>query len=143
MSVQQMKDTARTFYDKVLSAGDLDELDRYLDPGFVDHNPFPDQPPGVAGVKQIFADMQAGFPDLSFTVNDMVAEDNTVVARISVKGTHKGTYMGVPPTGKQVKIDGIDVLRFADGRVAERWGQFDDLAMLQQLGLVPELGASS
>jgi steroid delta-isomerase-like uncharacterized protein len=137
MSVQQNKDIARTFYDTVLNTGKLDQLDRYLSPGFVDHNPFPDQAPGVAGVKQLFAEMQAAFPDLRFTVNDMVAEDNTVVARITVRGTHRGAYLGVQPTGKQVVIDGIDILRFADGKVSERWGQFDDLGMLQQLGLVP------
>jgi len=70
----------------------------------------------------------------------MVAEGDKVVARLRISGTHQGEFLGIAPTGKQVTFTGIDILRIAEGKVMEHWGNVDELGMLQQLGAIPESG---
>src|SRR5439155_22952243 len=94
----------------------------------------------VAGAKQVFSFYRAAFPDLQVNAEDLIAEGDRVVARWSSSGTHKGDFMGIPPTGKQVQITGIDLFRFSGGKIAEHWGVFDQLWMLQQLGVAPSAG---
>ena len=84
--------------------------------------------------------MHTAFPDIQMNVEDMIAEADKVVARVSVSGTHQGEFMGIDPTGNRVAITGIDILRIADGKIVEHWGNFDDLGMMQQLGVIPEPG---
>jgi steroid delta-isomerase-like uncharacterized protein len=79
----------------------------------------------------------AAFPDLNITVEDLIAEGDRVVARWTLRGTHQGASLGMPPTGKQVTMPGISVVRLAGGKSAEQWVIHDQLGMLQQLGLVP------
>ena len=69
---------------------------------------------------------------------DIIVEENKVVARWTARGTHAGALMNIPPTGKQVTLKGIDILRNEDGKIVERWGEFDALGMLQQLGVIPQ-----
>ncbi len=83
------------------------------------------------------------FPDTHFTVEDMIAEGEKVVARLSVSATQQEAYMGLPPTGKRATFTGIDVIRFANGKIVERWGEMDMLGLLQQLGVVPLPGQVS
>ncbi len=79
----------------------------------------------------------AAFPDLHVTPEDVIAEGDSVVARLTSRGTHQGEFQGIPPTGKQITLTGIEVFRIADGTIAERWGEFDFLGLLQQLGVIP------
>lgn len=94
------------------------------------------------GFKAYFREMQTAFPDFQFTIEAQFAADDMVVQRITFRGTHRGAFKGLPPTGKAVRITGIDVFRVQDGKVAAHWGQFDSLSMLQQLGVVPPPGTS-
>jgi steroid delta-isomerase-like uncharacterized protein len=80
------------------------------------------------------------FPDLHFTIEDMIAEGDCVVVRHTARGTHHGTFMGIPPTGKQVTMTGILIDRVADGKMIEEWSNSDYLGLLQQLGVVPAMG---
>jgi steroid delta-isomerase-like uncharacterized protein len=128
------KDITRRFYEEIINKKNVQAIDRFCAPNFVDHNP----PPGGKGTldatKQQFLDLVAAFPDLTMTVQDQIAEGDRVVNRILVRGTHKGEYMGMPGSGKKVEIGGIDILRIVDGKAAERWGYFDDVKLMQQLG---------
>jgi steroid delta-isomerase-like uncharacterized protein len=84
--------------------------------------------------------IRAAFPDGRTTIDDIIAEGDKVVVRATMKGTHKGEFMGIPATGKQVTISGIDVTRFVNGKSTEHWGQWDTLGMMQQVGVVPPPG---
>lgn len=84
--------------------------------------------------------IRAAFPDLHVTVEDMVAEGDKVVARVTMSGTHKGEFMGIAPTGKQITVGIIEILRIAGGKVVEHWNVVDSLGMMQQLGAVPAPG---
>jgi steroid delta-isomerase-like uncharacterized protein len=137
MSDAENKTIARRFNEDVWGRGDQAALEELLDPDFVDHDALPGQPPGREGHKQILAAFRSAFPDLNVTTEDIVAEGDKVVSRWTARGTHQGELLGIAPTGNGVTIKGIDVLRVAEGRIVERWAQFNDLEMMQQLGVVP------
>ena len=109
----------------------------------VDHTPAPGQGPGLEGIVQTFGMLRSAFPDGQLTVEDMVAEGDKVAARVTFRGTHRGAFVGIAPTDKQVTQGGMDLVRFAGGKAVERWGYFDDLGLLQQLGAVPTPGQPS
>jgi steroid delta-isomerase-like uncharacterized protein len=83
---------------------------------------------------------RSAFPDMRVTIEDLVAEGDKVAARWSVTGTHRGELMGIPATGKRVTVTGIEINRFAGGKLVEHWESFDQLSMMQQLGVVPAPG---
>ena len=139
MSVEDNKATTRRWYEGVFNNGNLDLINELFAPNFVDHDPV-NPLPGLEGVRQVVIMYRSGLPDLHITVEDLVAEGDKVVARFRAQGTHGGALMGVPPTGKQVTVTGIDVLGFENGKIAEHWGNRDDLGMLQQLGVIPSMG---
>jgi steroid delta-isomerase-like uncharacterized protein len=125
-------------------AGLLAALERYplvamAERHFVqDHDPaVPGLPPGPAGLKPIIAGFRAAFPDLQVTVEDQIAEGDKVVTRYTMRGTHQGAFMGLPPTGKHVTVSGIQIERVVQGQIVEHWRKSDDLGMMQQLGAVP------
>jgi steroid delta-isomerase-like uncharacterized protein len=88
---------------------------------------------GPAGVRQFYTTLRAAFPDISFTIEDQIAEGDRVVTRWSARATHAGEFQGIPPTGKQVQLAGIDIDRIANGKVIECWPIADELHLLQQL----------
>jgi predicted ester cyclase len=120
-------------------SGDDGLLDPFYAPGFVNHTP--GMPPDLAGFKQAMAGFRGAIPDMRLTVEDLVAEGDRVLLRLSVRATHTGPMMGMPPTGKPIAISELHLYRIEGGRVAERWGLFDALGMLQQIGAVPAPGA--
>ena len=133
---EDLKELARRAY-AIMGGGDLDELDELIAPGFIDHDPEPDQAPGAEGVKEVFRRMRSGFPDMKLTPEAIYADGDTVIARVRVTGTHNGEYFGVPPTGKSIDVTGVDIVRLEEGKAVERWGVFDGLKLMQQLGQVP------
>jgi steroid delta-isomerase-like uncharacterized protein len=140
VSAEENKAIARRGYEAI-NQKNLDALGEVVASDMIDHDPAPGQAPGLEGVKQYFSSLHAAFPDVRMNVEDMIAEADKVVARVSVSGTHQGEFMGIAPTGNRVTITGIDILRInADGKIAEHWGKFDDLGMMQQLGVIPEPG---
>ena len=127
-------------YEELINKRNLAALEELTATNLVDHNRFPGQAPGLEGVKQAFTMMTTAFPDLHFTVEDQIAQGDRVVSRLTMRGTHKGDFQGIPATGKQATVTGIDIFRIVGGKVVERWGNFDDLGMMQQLGVVPAPG---
>ncbi|RDV12973.1 ester cyclase [Pontibacter diazotrophicus] len=139
MTTEENKKISRRVYE-IFSSDNLDALDEMLDRNFIDHYPQPGQGPGIDGVKQMLASLRKAFPDLQWIVKDMVAEDDKVVARLNVAGTHQGMYKGIPATGEQASIPLINIFRIADGKVVERWGVEDQLSLMQQLGSAASSG---
>ncbi len=139
MSAEENEAIARRGYEAI-NQKNLDALDEVVASDMIDHDPAPGQAPGLEGVKQYFSSLHTAFPDVQMNVEDMIAEADKVVARVSVSGTHQGEFMGIDPTGNRVTITGIDILRITDSKIVEHWGNFDDLGMMQQLGVIPEPG---
>lgn len=124
--------------------GDVAIVDKLFARDFVNHDPvLPDAPPGPEGVKQVVGMMKQAFPDVSFEIQQLVAEDDKVVFRTVGRGTHEGTFMGVEPTGRAVELSGFVMFRIEDGRIVERWGTFDTVGLLDQLGALPTAGTGS
>ena len=137
---EQNKAIVRRFFE-VFQTGDLSTLDEVLASNFVDHNPFPDQQPGPAGMKELIGGMRATFPppppDMNVTVDDMIGDGDKVVTRWTGSGTHQGDFMGVPASGNKVTVTGIGIDRIEGGQVVEHWEQFDAMGMMQQMGAIP------
>ena len=130
--------TMRHMYD-LLNTGDIDGFGELLADDFVEHEESPGLAPTKEGVKAFFDMYIAAFPNLRLDAQDVLASGDKVVARTRATGTHQGEFMGIPATGKSVDVQLIDILRFGDdGLVREHWGVFDALAMMQQLGAIPE-----
>lgn len=125
---------------EVISQNRLDRVEEIIAPEEVDHALPPGVPAGLEGVKQVFRLLHTAFPDLQIEIDDLIAEGDKVVGRVTARGTHEGEFMGIAPTGKPVSFTAIDVVRIAGGKIAERWSQADNLALLQQLGAVPAAG---
>jgi steroid delta-isomerase-like uncharacterized protein len=124
---------------ELVNEGDLDGFFDHLADDFVQHEAGPGLEPTKAGTKQLFAMMKAGFPDLRFDAEDVLESGDKAVARARVTGTNKGDFMGIPASGKSIDIQAIDIVRFgADGLVREHWGVMDIMAMMQQIGAVPQ-----
>lgn len=137
---EENKAIARRVYDEYWNQNKAGVLDEIFAPDVVNHELPPGLPPGVEGTKAYLGMFLSAFPDTEMTVNHQVAEGDTVVTLWTANGTHTGDLMGVAPTGKQVTVTGIDVYRFAGGQVVEAWGEFDQMGLMQQLGVIPTPG---
>jgi len=130
--------TARRFYD-LINTGDLDRFGDALADDFVEHEETPGLAPTKEGVLEFFRMYRAAFPDMRMEPQDVLVSGDKVVIRARVTGTHQGELMGMPATGKRVDVQLIDIMRFGDdGLALEHWGVIDSLAMMQQLGAVPD-----
>jgi steroid delta-isomerase-like uncharacterized protein len=138
------KALARRFYEEGWNQGNLAVFDELLASNHVLHDPgFPELIRGPEGFKQYYATYRTAFPGNQLTVEDYLAEGDTVVSRWTGRGTHKGDLMGIAPTGKQVTVTGISIQRIANGKIVEEWSNYDMLGMLQQLGVAPMPGQTS
>lgn len=115
----------------------LDELDDLMAPDVVDHAADADDPAGVAGFRETFRRWRTAFPDFVATIDDQIAEGDRVVTRWTLRGTHRGAYAGVPPTGRAVTLPAVSIDRVADGKITDEWYFADHLALLRQLGVEP------
>jgi predicted ester cyclase len=143
MSTEDNKADLRQFYEEVINKKNVTVIDKFIDPNQVDHAAPPGTPGGLKGATQTIGMYLTAFPDLHFTVEDMIAEGDKLVARLSVRGTQQGAFMGIPPTGKQGSITAIDINRMAGGKSVEHWIEMDTLGLLQQLGVMPAPGQTS
>ena len=100
----------------------------------VDHDPAPGQVPDPDGYRSLFADMRRAFPDLKVELAELVADEEAVAFAYTLTGTQGGPLMGIAPTGKKVNIRGLQISKFRDGKMVERWGSSEQLGMLQQIG---------
>ena len=135
MSTENNKATAQRWYEEVFNAGNLSVINELLSPNFRDYDDPVDLASGVEGARQFVGMCHSAFPDLHITIEDWVVEGDKVVARFTARGTNNGSFMGMPPTGKQATIAGIDILGFENGKIVAHWGILDELGMLQQVGL--------
>ena len=133
MKKMSAKDRMLGFYQDVINAHNTDAIAKYVTDDFVDHNPDPGQKQGMAGLQEAFQGMFAAFPDVQVKVEDVVVQGNMVVARITMTGTQKGDYMGMKASGKSFSIGGIDMVKLKNGKATDRWGYFDNMAMMAQL----------
>ena len=138
MSIEDNKAVARRFYDEVLNQRKVELLDELAVEDYVEHDPFPGQGNGLADLKARVAGFHRAFDPLTFTIQDVIAEGDRVVVRWTNSGADTGGFMGIPATGKEFGISGIDVHAVRDGRLAEHWHVVDLLAQMQQLGLIPQ-----
>jgi len=140
---EEEKNTAalRRFYDEVMVKGNLKVIDELVADNFVEHYlPDPKAPANKAGLTQTMAQFRTAFPDLQIVVEDIIAKGDKVWAYTTMRGTNKGEFMGMPATGKKIDVKGIDIIRFVNGKAVEHWAVSDDLAMMQQLGMIPMPG---
>lgn len=136
-SADTHKELVRRIYD-AFTTGGVDLLDDVVDQDFVDHDPMPGQAPGLPGLKQAVGLFRAAFPDGEMAVNELVAEGDKVVARVTLHGTHTGDYFGRKGTGQRVMADGVEIFRVSGDKVCEGWSRF----VLPEAGLVnPPLDA--
>jgi steroid delta-isomerase-like uncharacterized protein len=125
----------RRYFDEVLNAGRIELIDELIAPDYVSHYPTGyDFGGGPEDVKQIVSTVRSGFPNVHFQIEDLLAEEDRVVGRWTFQGTHRGDFMGIAPSGKNVSVVGIAIYRIADGRIAEAWVAWDALGLMQQIG---------
>jgi steroid delta-isomerase-like uncharacterized protein len=135
---EQNKALVRLLLEDDISKGDVAVAEQIIAPDFYDHTNPPGMQRGIEGHKAIVSLFRAAFPDQWWHIEDLLAEGDRVVARTTMRGTHLGDFFGVPATGRQVTLGGIHILRIAGGKIAEHWGNNDDLGLMRQLGLVPD-----
>jgi steroid delta-isomerase-like uncharacterized protein len=143
MSTEDNKAIARRIFEEVGSQGNFAVIDEAVSPNFVYRTSAFPEFHGPGGFKEFFTEHRKTLPDIHYTVEDMIAEGDKVVARWTATGTHKGDMMGIPPTGKQATVTGITTFRFANGKMVEGLTTWDALGMMQQLGLIPAPGQAS
>ena len=137
---EQNKTVVRRTFEDLWNKGNLSLADEFFAPTYDHHDPStPDVGRGPESEKKRATLYRNAFPDLRLTVEGLIAEGETVVARWSCHGTHKGELNGIAPTGKQFTISGITVGRLANGKIAESYVSWDALGLMQQLGVIPEL----
>lgn len=129
------KAVARRFYEAI-NGGNVDIVDQVIADNFVEHDQFAGLPPSKEGVRAFFTMFRQAFPDFEMTMEDMVAEGDKIFIRAVMRGTHRGEFMGIPPTGKRIDVPVADIVRFEGERVVEHWGVTDTGIMLQQLGVI-------
>ena len=125
-------------YDEVLNSGNFDVADELIAADAISHEVPREYPSGLEGWKGYFADFRTAFPDLHFTIEETIDDGDKVVCRCTMQGTHQGEFMGIPATGKKVSISGMDIAHFAGGKAVEHWANYDELGMMQQLGVIPD-----
>ena len=142
MSADENKALVRRLYDEVFLKWNLEVLDELIGTEFFGHEMPPKTPKGPEGVKQFYGGLRMAFPDLTYKVDDLIAEGDKVVVRWTWQCTHLGEFMGIAPTGKRASVQGIAIYRVANGKCVERWVSLDLQGLLEQLraGSAPEPG---
>ena len=131
----------RRFTEEVITKGKIDAAAQFVWEDVVEQVPLPGQRPGLEGLKDILRYMRSGFPDIDFSVKEQISEGDKVASRFEWTGTHQGEFMGVPATGKPVRVWGIVVDRLEDGRIKDTRIIMDTLGLMMQLGAVAPPGA--
>ena len=136
-SLEANKALVQRLFLEDLSDSTLDVAAALFHPDFFDHTNPPGMQHGLAGHKAIVDLFFASFPDMRWEIHDLIAEGDRVAARTTMRATHRGEFFGIPATGAAVEVTGTHVLRIADGKVIEHWGNNDDLGLMRQLGAIP------
>ncbi len=126
---------AQQAFGEAVNTGNLDAFDDLVAPDSVDHDPAPGQGPGPDGYKAFFTDMRTAFPDLHVDVETLVADDDQVAFAYTLTGTHHGPFQGHPATGNKISVRGMQISKFRDSKMVERWGATDEATLMAQLGV--------
>ena len=138
MSTEENKATFRRYVEEGWAKGNVEVADEIFADRYVAHQPDgSEEDRGPEDVKQFLRQYREAFPDLEISIEDQIAEGEKVVTRWASRGTHRGEFRGIAPTGNEVSLTGIGIFRFSEGKVVESWDNFDQLGMLQQLGAIP------
>jgi steroid delta-isomerase-like uncharacterized protein len=136
-TLSENKTLTRRFYEDVMNAQNLDQIHSFCAFDFLDHNPSPGHTgKGLDDLATQLKELFIAMPDFHITTEIMVAEGDKVVVYVTMTGTNTGPFNNFPPSHKKIKINGIDIVRIKDGKATERWGVFEDLAMLTQMGII-------
>ncbi len=137
--IEKNKMAAQKIFD-TFSTGNSDSLGIYMKDNYVEHQGVPEiKTTGIQGFKDITTYYRTAFPDFKVTTMSMVAEGDLVAVMYNTKATNSGPIGAMPATNKPVDFSGVDIFKFADGKVVEHWGYFEELKMMSQLGLMPEM----
>jgi steroid delta-isomerase-like uncharacterized protein len=137
---EDLKAKARRFNDEVMSQGKLEVIDELVAEDFVDHQVQPPMTPDRDGLRSMMAMFRSAFPDLKVETLAVALDGDELWVHSLATGTHQGDLMGIPATGKSVSFAMMDRIRVRDGKAVEHWGVSEDLGMMTQLGVVPEMG---
>jgi steroid delta-isomerase-like uncharacterized protein len=137
MPIDRPDSLIRRIFEEAFNQGNLAVVDELLSLDHLTHNTFGGAPNGPQGLKWLIAMFRTAFPDLKCTIEDEIREGDKFSAHWTMRGTHKGSFLGNPPTGRPVTVQGIIFARAENGRMVEDWILTDQLGILQQLGLVP------
>lgn len=139
MSAEENKAAFRRIPEEVINTGNPDVAGEVIASDYVEHVPYPPgMPSGLEGWKLFFTMFHTAFPDMRYTVENILAEGDMVAMHVTARGTHQGEFMGVAPTGREVTWTETHIGRFENGKLAEHWGNSDDLGMMEQFGAIPE-----
>jgi predicted ester cyclase len=131
----------RRLIEEVFNQGKLETVDELVSADLKEHEQLPPEfRPGREGLKQLVQALRVAFPDGKTTIEDLAVDGDKVWARNRSRGTNTGWFMGMPATGKIVDFEIMDLCRFAGGKIVEHWGVSDNMAMMQQLGMIPAPG---
>ena len=125
------------FLEEVINQGRLEQADELVAVDFVELDPLPGQRQGRGGLKEVIGMMRAAFPDIHWVLEETVASGDKVVTRFTWTGTHRGTFLGVPASGRSVSVKGVVIDRLSAGKMADSRILMDNFAMMQQLGVIP------
>ena len=142
MTIEENKALVRRFIDDIFVGGKTEAVDELLTDDFVGHT-WPSSGDGKSDLKKAMGRVSKGLTDPRFTVDDMIAEGDLVAVRLTAGATQTGEFMGMPATGKRYEIGEIHIFRVKDGRISDHWHQFDQMAMMRQLGVGPGAGGGS
>jgi len=141
MSTEKNKAIVRQLIEEVINQNNLRLGEEIMAADIIEHEELPPGiPPGIEGTKIMFTMLHSAFPDFKATINDLIAEDDKVVVSMTWSGTQHGDWMGMPPSGKPMSVNVIDIFRVADDKLVEHWGLIDSMKMMQQLGAMPAPG---
>jgi steroid delta-isomerase-like uncharacterized protein len=140
MSTEANKDLVRR-YQEAHNTNNLDALDAIVAADLITHSQMPGLPHGLEGGKMVHQMAVGAIPDFRADIEELIASEDKVVARLTFRGTHTGgEFMGIPPSGRSFAFSAISIFRIADGKIVEHWGEEDALGWLQQLGAIPAPG---
>lgn len=137
MTGSEKKLLVKSFVEEAINKGNLDAINELVAENFVEHVPFPGQGPGRDGLRQAIGTFLSAFPDIHWTLDEQIEEGEKVVSRFTWAGTHRGEFLGIPPTGKPVKVWGVVMDVIKNGTLIESRIIMDTLGLLQQIGAVP------
>ncbi|NOY53856.1 MAG: ester cyclase [Deltaproteobacteria bacterium] len=133
---EKNKEIVRQFIETVINNREESQADQFISPDYIDHNSKSEKPIGIDGLIQHIHAVRSTYPDLKIIVHDQVAEDDMVVSRISITGTHEGNWLRMKPTHKQVAIDAVNINRIKNGLIVEHWGVANTLEALLDIGAI-------